>query len=138
MVHLNRCPNKGVTISRFNGRTKTITRLLVRLGKSVLRLGGEVRLGEAMLCLGGTKIAQEGSRVCTKISIFGHFHRVISNQTRINHKTRLKLTKTIFMEEIIWGVTPVGKASFSGLGSSQQACASRLGAMPGLLKVPVG
>ena len=47
MVHLNQCPNKGVIISRINGRTKTITWL-------------PVHLGEAMLCLGGAKISQEG------------------------------------------------------------------------------
>ena len=63
MVHLNRCPNKGVTISRINRRTETITWLSVRLGESVLHLGREVRLGEAMLCLGETEIAQKGSRV---------------------------------------------------------------------------
>ena len=60
MVHLNRSLNKGVTISSINRRMETITGLQVRLGKVVLRLGEEVPLGKAFLCLSGLEINQEG------------------------------------------------------------------------------
>ena len=38
-------------IARINGREKTKQDLQVRLGEAMLRLGGEVRLGEALLHL---------------------------------------------------------------------------------------
>ena len=52
MVHLNRSPNNGVTISRINRKMETITGLEVRLGEVVLCLGKEVRLGVGDLRLG--------------------------------------------------------------------------------------
>ena len=52
IVHLNQNPNKGVTISRINRRTKIITGLQVHLGEAVLCLGKEVRLGIRDLRLG--------------------------------------------------------------------------------------
>ena len=51
IVHLNRSPNKGVTISRINKRSKTIIRLQVRLGV------GNLGLGEG-LCQCGAEIGK--------------------------------------------------------------------------------
>ena len=42
-------------IARINGKEKTKQDLQVRLGEAMLRLGGEVRLGEALLRLDGSE-----------------------------------------------------------------------------------
>ena len=42
-------------IVRINGREEPKHDLQVRLSEAMLRLGEEVRLGEALLCLGGPK-----------------------------------------------------------------------------------
>ena len=39
-------------IARIDGREKTKLDLQVHLGEAMLRLGGKVRLDEALLCLG--------------------------------------------------------------------------------------
>ena len=46
------------TIVRINGREKSKQDLLARLGEAMLRLWGEVRLGKALLCLGGLESAE--------------------------------------------------------------------------------
>ena len=45
-------------ISRINEREKTKQDLQVRLGEAMLRLGGEVCLGEALLRLGGSESSE--------------------------------------------------------------------------------
>ena len=45
-------------ITRINGREKTKQDMQVRLGEAMLRLGGEVRLSEALLRLGGLESSE--------------------------------------------------------------------------------
>ena len=92
-------------IIRINGREEPKQDLQVRLGEAMLRLGGEVRLGEALLRLGGPKSAETlgsgsprrmGVKYKQKWTSFGHFHRKFSSKQKptqpklkINHKTHL-------------------------------------------------
>ena len=57
-IHLLGCSLIQWMIARINGREEPKQDLQVRLGEAMLRLGGEVRLGEALLCLGGPESAK--------------------------------------------------------------------------------
>ena len=50
-------------IVRINGREEPKHELQVRLGEAMLRLGGEVRLGEALLRLGRLESTEIWDRV---------------------------------------------------------------------------
>ena len=66
-IHLLRSSLIQWMIARFNEREKTKQDLSISLGESILRLGGEVRLGvevrlgEAQLRLGGSKSSKTRS-----------------------------------------------------------------------------
>ena len=51
-------------IVRINGREQPKQDLQVHLGEEMLHLAGEVRLGEALLSLGGPKSAETLAWVC--------------------------------------------------------------------------
>ena len=57
-------------IARINGKEKTKQDLQVRIGEAMLRLGGEVLLGEQVLRLGKAKYDQEGSRARLGVETF--------------------------------------------------------------------
>ena len=57
-------------IVRINGREEPQKDLQARLSEAMLRLGREVRLGEALLCLGGLESLETLARVRLGVGTF--------------------------------------------------------------------